>query len=132
MTRILIVDDHPDLAAALRAVCATTSDLVVCGVAESGEGGLVLAVSLDPDVVLMDRSMPGMGGSEATRAIKHAGLRCRVLMLSGSWTRDQALAASEAGADSIVLKDGRVGELLTAVRALARETPEGLQDVVVQ
>jgi CheY-like chemotaxis protein len=119
MARLLIVDDNPRVAMALRALFATTSDLQVCGTADSGEAGLVLATTLDPDVVIMDQHMPGIGGVAATRAIKDAGCICRVLMWSGRWTQDQVRAATEAGADAVALKGRSAEELLNAVRLLA-------------
>ena len=66
---MLLVDDHPLVRAGLTALIASTDDLVVVGEASGGEQAIGLAVECEPDVVLMDLSMPGMNGVEATRGL---------------------------------------------------------------
>lgn len=124
--QVLIVDDHPGVTAGLVGMFSTAPDLDVCGTADSGEAGLELAASLEPDVVIMDQLMPGMGGIAATRAIKSSGLACHVLMLSGHWTAGQVQAAKEAGADAIELKGGHPRELLTVIRDMTSKE-QGLE-----
>ena len=118
MIRVLIVDDRRSVRAGLIALFRAQPDLRVCGTASSGEGGLVLAATLDPDVVIMDLFMPGMGGLAATRAIKDSMVPCRILVLSWHWSTEQADAASSAGASRFLRKSVRPEVLIDCVRAL--------------
>src|SRR5690606_32360282 len=68
-TRILLVDDHDLVRTGLKRLLADFSDLSVCGEAESGEDAYRLCRELNPDLVLMDLKMPGIGGLEATRKV---------------------------------------------------------------
>ncbi|MCW2761482.1 MAG: DNA-binding response regulator [Marmoricola sp.] len=119
MIRVLIVDDRPSIRVGLGALFEAQPDLEVCGMASSGEGGLVLATTLDPDVVIMDLSMPGMGGLAATRAIRDARVPCQILVLSWHWSTEQVEAAMVAGASRFVRKSERPAVLLKSVRTLA-------------
>ena len=95
----------------------------VCGLAESGEAGLALVATLDPDVVVMDLVMPGMGGLVATRAIEESRAGCRVLVLSTQGSSKQVETALQAGASRFVRKNERGDVLLEAVRSLASGGP---------
>ncbi|HZQ64668.1 MAG TPA: response regulator transcription factor [Gaiellaceae bacterium] len=115
--RILIVDDHRLFAEALQVILAADPRLAVVGVAASGEQAVELAAELEPDVVLMDISMPGMGGFEATRKIVADRPHVRVLMVTGSDARQDVDAAREAGAAGYVTKDHIAAELVGAILA---------------
>lgn len=121
MIRVLIVDDRRSIRIGLRALFDAQPDIGVCGLASSGEAGLVLALTLDPDVVVMDLVMPGMGGVAATRAIKESRTDCRVLVLSWQWSSDQVEPALRAGASRFLHKSERPEMLLEAVRSVASE-----------
>jgi two-component system response regulator NreC len=118
--RVLIVDDHGIVRAGLRALLSVEPDLDVVGEAEDGEQALRLARTLQPDVVLMDISMPGMDGLEATRALTQGQPRVRVLILS--LHEDSALvrAALQAGAAGYVVKRGVEADVISAIRAAMR------------
>ncbi len=115
--RILIVDDHRLFAEALQVILAADPRLAVVGVAASGEQAVELAAELEPDVVLMDISMPGMGGFEATRKIVADRPHVRVLMVTGSDARQDVDAAREAGAAGYVTKEHIAAELVGAILA---------------
>jgi DNA-binding NarL/FixJ family response regulator len=102
-TRILIVDDHPltrdALASLLRA-----HGLDVVGVAADGESAIVEAERLQPDLVLLDLSMPGMDGLTALPRLRHAAADCEVVVLTASGTEENLLAAIRGGAAGYLLK----------------------------
>ena len=118
--RLLLADDHAMFRAGLVALLATQRDLEVAGEAASGEEATSLVAAMDPDVVLMDIAMPGMGGIDATRAICAAGHRARVLCLSAHDDPAYFFAAVDAGAAGYVLKDAAPSELFDAIRAAVR------------
>lgn len=119
MTRVVIVDDRPSIRQGLSALFGVAPDLEVCGVADSGEGGLTLATTLEPDVVVMDLSMPGIGGVAATRAIVSSGCTARVLVLSWAWSERRLTEVVRAGARGYVVKSEGPERLMRALRAVA-------------
>ena len=119
MTTVLLVDDHPLVRAGLTALVATTDDLRVVGGASGGEEAVVLAATLQPDVVLMDLSMPGMDGVEATRRILALSEDMRVVVLTSFADHDRVTDALAAGAVGYLLKDGDPREVLAGIRSAA-------------
>lgn len=119
MTRVLLVDDHRLVRAGLRSLLATAADVEVVGEAEDGVQALQLAAVTDPDVVLMDLSMPVLDGVSATRQLLAARPGVRVVVLSSFSDGDRVRDALTAGAIGYVLKDSAPEELLAAVRAAA-------------
>lgn len=118
--RLLLVDDHPVVRQGLRAFLAARPGFEVVGEAGSGEEALdALAAGAEPDVVLMDLLMPGMGGVAATAAVATRPT-VSVLVLTSFTSDDQVLAAIRAGAAGYVLKDAQPAELEAAIRAVAR------------
>jgi DNA-binding NarL/FixJ family response regulator len=112
---VLIADDHRLFAQALEAILATDDRLEVAGHAADGAEAVQLALSLDPDVTLMDIAMPVMDGFQATRQIrKHRPDAC-VLMLTGSNSRTDVDRARAAGAAGYVTKDRIAAELVDAI-----------------
>jgi DNA-binding NarL/FixJ family response regulator len=118
--RVLIADDHRLFAEALEAILATDERIEVVGQAGDGSEAVELARTLDPDVVLMDVSMPVLDGFEATREIRSAREGVRVLMLTGSNSRDDVDRSREAGASGYVTKDRIASELVTAIVEVTR------------
>jgi two-component system response regulator NreC len=121
--RVLLVDDHGVLRAGLRVLLEAERDIWVVGEAASGEEGIRKAQELRPDVVVMDLSMPRMGGLEATRRMTAAGLPVRVLVLTVDAEADSLLPVLEAGAAGYVTKDAPDGELARAIRTVNRGDP---------
>ncbi len=118
--RVLLVDDHAILREGLRALLSYYPDIQVVGEARDGEEGVALAGELQPEVVLMDIAMPGMGGLEATRSIHERLPRIRVLILTQHEDRQYVLPLLQAGASGYVLKRAPGTELVDAIRTVAR------------
>ncbi len=118
--QVLIADDHAILREGVRALLALTDDIEVVGEARDGREAVDLAGKLDPDVVLMDIAMPGLGGLEAALEMKKLGLRGRVLILSQYEDREYVRRLLKAGVVGYVLKKSAGSELANAVRAAHR------------
>jgi DNA-binding NarL/FixJ family response regulator len=116
--RILIADDHPVFRFGLRALLDAMPDTEVVGDATTGEAAIALAEETRPDVVLMDITMPGIGGIEAVRRIHAAQPEVRVLMVT-MLEDDSVFAALRAGARGYVVKGTEPAEVLRAIRAVA-------------
>jgi len=117
--RVVLVDDHPVVRSGLAGLLGGEPDIEVVGEASDGREGVDLAVSLRPDVVLMDLRMPVMDGVEATSLIVAID-GPRVLVLTTYDTDADILRAVEAGATGYLLKDTPRDELVDAVRAASR------------
>src|SRR5919202_1712846 len=113
--RVLIADDHRLFAEALEAILAGESRIDVVGRARNGAEALELALELDPDVILMDISMPVMDGIEATRRIREARQNACILMLTGSNAPVDVDRSRNAGAAAYVTKDRIASELVDAI-----------------
>ncbi|MFN0071410.1 MAG: response regulator [Chloroflexota bacterium] len=118
--RVLIVDDHAILRSGLRMLLGAQPDMHVVGDAADGAEAARLAAELEPDVVLLDLAMPGMGGLDALRIIKRDTPAARALILSQYDDESYLRRALEAGASGYVLKRAADIELLSAIRAVAR------------
>jgi DNA-binding NarL/FixJ family response regulator len=118
MIRVLIVDDHAIVRTGLYRLLTTTDDIEPVGDATNGEQAIAMAAELHPDVVLMDLSMPDMDGIAATRRILEESPKTHVLVLTSFSDRDRILAAVDAGAEGILLKECSTEEILDGIRQL--------------
>jgi two-component system, NarL family, response regulator NreC len=118
--RILLADDHAMLRAGLRALLSDERDFEVVGEAGDGREAAALAEELRPDVVVMDISMPVMGGLEATRLIASRLPETRVLALTMHPEEQYLLQVMQAGGSGYVLKRSADTELMQAIRAVHR------------
>lgn len=118
--RVMIVDDDAMVITGLDRILSTASDIAVVASARSGEEAITRAHEHFPDIVLMDLSMPGIGGVEATRQLRD-GLRPPiVLALTGFDTDNHLLRSLEAGAAGFLLKDIAPDNLVDALRRAHR------------
>lgn len=117
--RVLIADDHRLFAEALEAILETDSRIEIAGHARDGEEAVQRAAELDPDVILMDISMPVMDGIEATSLIRERRGDACVLMLTGSNSRADVDRARAAGAAGYVTKDRIAAELVETIVEVA-------------
>ena len=124
MIRVLLAEDHGLVRAGLERLLTTVEDIEVVGGAADGAEGVELAAKTEPDVILMDLSMPGMDGIEATRKIVAAHDGIQIVVLTSLTDRERILGALDAGAVGYLLKDAEPEELIGGIRAAARgESP---------
>jgi RNA polymerase sigma factor (sigma-70 family) len=122
--RVAIADDQELVRAGLRLIVAGEADLEVVGEAATGEEAITLAQRTQPDVLLMDVRMPGLGGIAATKAIldSASGGRPRILMLTTFDLDEHVYDAIRVGASGFLLKDVPAEDLVIAIRQAARGT----------
>ena len=113
--RIVIAEDHTILREGLKALLLSAPNLKVVGEAEDGREAIKRAGELNPDLMLLDLSMPRMNGLEAIREIKQQSPETKILILTVHKTEEYVLASLEAGADGYVIKDATHAELLLAI-----------------
>jgi len=116
--RILIADDHPVFRFGMRALLETETDFEVVGEASTGNEAVTLTDELQPDVILMDITMPGMNGVEATRQILDRHPETGILIVT-MLDDDTLVPAMRAGARGYLLKGADGEETLRAIRAVA-------------
>jgi DNA-binding NarL/FixJ family response regulator len=119
MIRVLLVDDHVMVRVGLGRLLDQTEDIDVVAIAGDGDTALALDADLRADVVLMDMSMPGMGGIETTRQLCERRPDAKVVMLTAHTERANILAALDAGACGYLVKDSEPQTLIDGVRAAA-------------
>jgi len=115
--RILIVDDHGVLRAGLRAILGEETNYQVVGEASTSDEAVRAAVSLKPNIVLLDLSIPGIGGIEVTRQLREKLPDTRVVILTVHEDAALLRASLEAGASAYVVKRALESELLSAIQA---------------
>src|SRR6185295_14865648 len=118
--RVVLADDHTVVRAGLKAVLGAARDIHVIGEASNGREAVAMAERLDPDVVVMDLTMPELDGTAATKEIVQKGLRSRVLVLTMHLEDDYLVPLMEAGAAGYLVKSVADRELVDAVRAVAK------------
>jgi len=132
--RVMIVDDHTMVRRGLATMLKVFDDLQLVGEAESGEAAIQLCAEVIPNVTLMDLSLPGMDGADATRAIRQQFPQVRVIALTSFKEGDRIKNALEAGAIGYLLKDVPADELAQAIRSAhagrATLSPEAAQALV--
>jgi DNA-binding NarL/FixJ family response regulator len=116
--RVLIADDHPVFRKGLRGVLASVMGIEVVGEAATGDEAIRLAAEAQPDVILMDLTMPDVNGIEATERILHASPQVGILVLTMSDDDDSVFAAMRAGARGYLLKGVDQTEVLRAIQAV--------------
>jgi len=133
--KILIVEDHTILREGLKSLLTTNPEIEIAGEAGDGREAIWLVEKLNPDMVLMDLSMPRMDGMQAIREIKRRWPEKRVLALTAHKTEEYVLATLKAGADGYLLKDSTYQEMMTAVRSVLsgkRYLSPGISEKVIE
>ncbi|HWW76629.1 MAG TPA: response regulator transcription factor [Pyrinomonadaceae bacterium] len=123
MTRIMLADDHEVVRKGLRAMLETRKGWEVCGEAATGREAVRLAAELQPDIAVIDLSMPELDGLEATRRIRHEAPGTEVLVFTMYDTPRMVREVLAAGARGYVLKSDAARHLITAVETLSEHKP---------
>ncbi len=121
--RVAIADDHPVVRRGLRAFLDSLDDIEVVGEAVDGEAAVRLAVTEEPDVLLLDLKMPKLDGIGVISRLRSRGASTRILVLTSFTAQQQVIPAIQAGADGYLLKDADPSELEQAIRAVHRGDP---------
>jgi len=122
--RVAVIDDHAIVRNGLVQLLGSDPELEIVGAVGDGEAAVALCLEHRPDVALMDLSMPGMGGAEATRRIVEAAPGVQVVVLTSFMDRERIVDALNAGAVGYLLKDAEPEELLRGIHTAARgESP---------
>ncbi|NJD19524.1 MAG: response regulator transcription factor, partial [Gemmatimonadetes bacterium] len=119
-TKILLVDDHAMFRAGIRALLEAEGRMTVVGEASSGDEAVDRVRELKPDVVVMDLSMPGSNGLEATRRIAALELDTKVLVLTVHAEEEYLVPVVEAGASGYLTKTSADNDLIEAIKVVAR------------
>ena len=119
MIRILVVDDHTLVRAGLCRLLEYESDLEVIGQAGSGHEAVELCTKLEPDVVILDYSLPDIDGLETTERLAALKQKARILILTMYANEEYAIRLIRAGAAGFIVKGASTDELLAAVRKVA-------------
>lgn len=117
--RVLLAEDHTIVREGLKALLEDQPEVEIVGEASDGKLAVEKAEALRPDVVVMDLSMPGLNGVDATRQIRKAHPDTRVLVLSMYSTEDYVRPAIRAGAGGFLLKGSGLTDLVAAIKAVA-------------
>jgi DNA-binding NarL/FixJ family response regulator len=121
MPRVLVVDDHAVIRRGVQGILSTYPEWDLCGEADNGQDAIRLAGELAPEVVIMDVSMPGMNGLEATRIIHEVLPDTKVLLLTLHSSSEFVRSAFRAGARGYVLKSDAENELVRALNVVIGE-----------
>lgn len=120
MIKVLIADDHAVVREGLSLLLSGAADVTVAAVAADGAEAVALTAEHRPDVVLMDLSMPGTDGIEATRVIADEHPACAVVVLTTFSDNRRVMDSLEAGAVGYLMKDSTPAQILAGVRAAAQ------------
>lgn len=127
---VLLVDDHPVVRDGYRRLLENTSDIRVVAEADDGEEAITLYAEHNPDVVVLDMSMPGIGGLETIRRIKKHDPKARVLVFSMHDSKVMVTRAIETGAAGYLTKQSGAGQMVEAIQQVATGKPYLDQAVV--
>ncbi len=120
--KVLLVEDHKMVRLGLSLVFDNCQDIDLIGEADNGKQGVELALSLKPDVVLMDIGLPEMDGIKATELIKKSNPEMKILIFTSRESDDDVFDALSAGADGYIMKGADENQLISAIKAVAEGT----------
>lgn len=116
---ILLIDDHPMLRNGVKQLIGTDSHFLVIAETGSGTEGIQLAVTLEPDIILLDINMNDINGLEILRYLRRNNVSSRIIIFTVSNTKEDIITALKNGADGYLLKDMEPENLLKALHSIA-------------
>jgi two-component system, NarL family, nitrate/nitrite response regulator NarL len=116
--KIMLVDDHEVVRQGLRTILSVRPEWKICGEAENGKQAVEMALKLQPDVIILDVTMPVMSGLEATQELRKFNLERRVLIFSMHDSKSLVRTLQKAGAGGYVIKSRAARDLIHAIEAL--------------
>jgi two-component system, NarL family, nitrate/nitrite response regulator NarL len=116
--RIVVADDHPVVRFGVKNMLMNEPGFEVVGEAEDGDDAITQTLEFEPDILLLDLSMPRLPGLEAMRAIMAKSPRVKIVLLTATISTQQVIEALQIGARGIVLKDSVAGDLTHSLRAV--------------
>jgi DNA-binding NarL/FixJ family response regulator len=119
MPTVIVVDDHAVIRRGVQGILSAFPEWELCGEAENGQEGVKLAETVRPEIIIMDVSMPGLNGLEATRIIHNTLPDTKILLLTLHSSTELVRSAFRAGARGYVLKSDAEHELVRALNVLA-------------
>jgi DNA-binding NarL/FixJ family response regulator len=121
MPRVIVVDDHAVIRRGVQGILRPFPEWELCGEAENGQEAIGLAERIKPEIIIMDVSMPGLNGLEATRIIRNILPDIKILLLTLHSSTELVRSAFRAGARGYVLKSDAEHELVKALNVVAGE-----------
>lgn len=121
--KVLIAEDHTIVREGLKALLGSDPDLEICGEADNGKDAIKLVQGLNPDIVLMDLSMPRIHGLEAIREIRKTNPATKILVLTVHDDEEYISATLRSGASGYVLKNDSYNELLSSIKTVLSGKP---------
>lgn len=118
--RVLLADDHPVVLAGVKALVTADEELTVVGEAVDGLSALRLATTLQPDILILDISMPGLNGIKVAELVRESCPDCKILILTVHEDRSYLRELLELGVAGYLLKRSAADELIRAIRAIAK------------
>lgn len=118
MVRVLIVEDHDMARMGLSVILGSNANIEIADMSADGQDGVNKALELEPDVVIMDIGLPTIDGIEATRKIKSANPKIKVLMYTSRESEDDIFDSFQAGADGYITKGATAEQTVSAVLAV--------------
>ena len=119
--RVMIAEDHAVVRSGLRSVINGQDDMEVVAEAEDGVSAVEKAKEIQPDVILLDITMPGLGGLEAKRQVKNALPRVKIVILTIHASEEFLFHALKVGADGYLTKSVHEMEVVAAIRAVSKD-----------
>ena len=121
MPRVLIVDDHAFIRRGVQGILKSSAEWQLCGEADNGNDAIRMTKELSPEAIVMDVSMPGLNGVEATRAIRKTNPDVKILLLTLHESSELVRSAFQAGVNGYLLKTDAEQELVKALHVVLEQ-----------